>query len=300
MTARSASLLPVAALLLNALIWGLSWWPFRLLQGHGLHPLWSTALAYALGVVIALVWKPGTVRAFFRHPGLWGLALAAGLCNAGFNWAVTSGDVVRVVLLFYMMPVWSVLLAWPLLGEKPTLPALSRLSLALVGVVVVLKSPGSPWPLPRDGYDALALAAGVAFALTTISLRRLEAAPPQARALAMFGGGAVMAGGVALVGGSFGLATALPPPSAGWLLPVAGLGLALMLANISLQFGAARLRAGTTSLVMLSEVVFASLSAVALGAAQVDTRTLIGGGLIMAAVLLASWAEAEHHGASPP
>ncbi len=300
MPSRSASTLPVAALLLNACIWGLSWWPFRLLQSHGLHPLWSTALAYALGVVLALAWRPSTARAFRQHPGLWGLLLAAGLCNAGFNWAVTSGDVVRVVLLFYLMPVWSVLLAWPLLGEKPTPAALGRLAIALAGVVVVLKTPDSPWPLPRDGFDALALAAGVAFALTTISLRRLEKAPAPARALAMFGGGALMAGGVALAGNGHGLATALPAPDAAWLLPVAGLGLALMLANVSLQYGAARLRAGTTSLVMLSEVVFASLSSIALGAAQVDTRTLIGGGLIMLAVLLASWAEPDPHGAPPP
>ena len=37
--------------------------------------------------------------------------LAAGTTNATFNWAVTLGDVVRVVLLFYLMPLWAVLLA---------------------------------------------------------------------------------------------------------------------------------------------------------------------------------------------
>ena len=42
------------------------------------------------------------------------------MTNVGFNWAVTMGDVVRVVLLFYLMPLWAVLLAWPLLGERPT------------------------------------------------------------------------------------------------------------------------------------------------------------------------------------
>jgi len=42
---------------------------------------------------------------------------------------------------------------------------------------------------------------------------------------------------------------------------------------------------------MLSEVVFASLSAVALGAATLGPGTLLGGALIMAAVLMASWAQ---------
>jgi drug/metabolite transporter (DMT)-like permease len=45
---------------------------------------------------------------------VWALLAAAGLANAGINWAVTVGDVVRVVLLFYLMPAWVVLLAWRL------------------------------------------------------------------------------------------------------------------------------------------------------------------------------------------
>jgi hypothetical protein len=51
---------------------------------------------------------------------LWVLVLAAGTTNATFNWAVTIGDVVRVVLLFYLMPLWAVLLARLLLKERLT------------------------------------------------------------------------------------------------------------------------------------------------------------------------------------
>jgi drug/metabolite transporter (DMT)-like permease len=93
-------------------------------------------------------WRaPGRWRGFGRHPLLWLLLLSSGLTNVGFNWAVTVGDVVRVVLLFYLMPAWSVLLAWPLLGERPTGGALLRLVLALVGVVLVLQADhGRPGP----------------------------------------------------------------------------------------------------------------------------------------------------------
>ena len=41
--------LPVLALLFNAFVWGVSWWPFRFLHQHGLHPLWATALMYVPG-----------------------------------------------------------------------------------------------------------------------------------------------------------------------------------------------------------------------------------------------------------
>ena len=54
-----------------------------------------------------------------------------------------------------------------------------------------------------------------------------------------------------------------------------------------MQYGAARLPAQTTSLIMLSEVVFASVSAVLLGAAHPGAATWAGGALIMAAAFLA-------------
>jgi hypothetical protein len=115
--------------------------------------------------------RPRAWRGFLsRHPQLWLLAAAAGLTNVGFNWAVTVGDVVRVVLLFYLMPAWSVLLAWPMLGERPTAAAAARLLLALAGVLVVLKTPERPGPAARAA-DWLALLGGFSFALTNILLR---------------------------------------------------------------------------------------------------------------------------------
>jgi drug/metabolite transporter (DMT)-like permease len=60
----------------------------------------------------------------------------------------------------------------------------------------------------------------------------------------------------------------------------------MLLSNLSLQYGAARLPAATTSLVMLSEIVFATLSSVALGAAELTERKLWGGLLIVLAAVL--------------
>jgi drug/metabolite transporter (DMT)-like permease len=86
--------LAVAGLLLNAFVWGVSWWPFRQLESQGLHPLWSTALIYAVAVVCVLCWRPRAWQGLWHFPALWLLMLASGLTNVGFNWAVTTGDVV--------------------------------------------------------------------------------------------------------------------------------------------------------------------------------------------------------------
>ena len=181
---------PVLALIFNAFVWGVSWWPFRRLHEAGLHPLWATALMYALVLVGLLLVRPGVLRSALHHPALWLLALSAGLTNVAFNWAVTVGDVVRVVLLFYLMPAWSVLLAWRFLGERPTPLALLRIVLAFAGVALVLLPPGMSASRLLSNLsmaDALALAGGLFFALTNVTLRRLHTVPGGARMLAMFG-----------------------------------------------------------------------------------------------------------------
>jgi drug/metabolite transporter (DMT)-like permease len=282
-----ATALAVGALVCNAFVWGVSWWPFRELQAMGLHPLWSTALIYFFCLACISAWRPGAWRGFVQHPQLWWLAVAAGLTNVGFNWAVTVGDVVRVVLLFYLMPAWSVLLAWGLLGERPTRASLLRLLLAMAGVIIVLKEPGSPWPVPQGVADWLALMGGLSFAATNVMLRRLEYTPGASRMTAMFGGGAIMASGAALLGLQGGMVGA-PAWSSAWIPLALGLSLAFLVSNMALQYGAARLAAGTTAIVMLTEILFASVSAALMGAAEFGPRILFGGSLIVLAAALAA------------
>jgi drug/metabolite transporter (DMT)-like permease len=298
-------LLAVLALALNALVWGLSWWPLHQLHAHGLHPLWATAAVFALATLVLYFISPQAWRHFKQHPQLWWLMAASGLTNIGFNWAVTTGDVVRVVLLFYLMPTWALLLAWWMLGEHPTRGALMRLSLALVGVLLVLKTPESPWPLPQDLPDVLALLAGFSFALTNIWLLRLQHTPESSRMVAMFGGGAVMATVCAALATFAGVIPAVAMVSLNgfdestlqtlmtWAPYVVGLSLAFLVSNFTLQYGAARLSAHTTAMVMMSEVVFASVSSVALGASTLSWRIGLGGGMIVLAALLASQAHTD-------
>ncbi|HEY6511703.1 MAG TPA: DMT family transporter [Burkholderiaceae bacterium] len=281
----------VLALLFNALTWGLSWWPLRQLQALGMHPLWSTALTYALVTAVLALWRPSAVSDVLRTRSLWVLVLASGCTNAAFNWGVTVGDVVRVVLLFYLMPMWSVLLARWLLNERLHAEVLLRAILAVGGALVVLWPADGGWPLPRAAADWLGLIGGFAFALNNVMLRREARRDATSRALAMFAGGALISAVVALAGAGFGVAAPPAAAASSWLPWLLALAAWFMAANLSLQFGAARLRASTTAVVMVSEVVFASVSAVALGAATLQPHTVAGGLLIAAAALLAAWQE---------
>lgn len=283
-----APLWPVLALAFNAAVWGTSWWAFRQLQALGLHPLWATVLIYAVAAAAIIAVRPAALGLVLRTPQLWVLVFASGMTNAAFNWAIVIGDVVRVVLLFYLMPLWAVLLARLLLHEAFTGAAALRVLLALAGAAIVLWPAGGGWPLPHTLADALGIAGGFTFALNNVMLRRAAATPEEGRALAMFVGGVVVAGLLAATLASRGAVGWLPAPALVWLVATFVLSLLFLLSNLALQFGAARLPANVTAVVLLTEIVFATGSALALGGGTLTPQAMLGGALILAATLLAA------------
>jgi drug/metabolite transporter (DMT)-like permease len=143
------------------------------------------------------------------------------------------------------------------------------------------------WPWPSSALDYLALLGGASFALNNAMLKKLCYLPEADRMAGMFGGGMALTALAALAGAPSGLV--VWPQDAAWWPYALGLAVLLLASNLSLQFGAARLAASTTALVMLSEIVFATLSSVALGASELSARKLLGGLLIVLAAALAAW-----------
>ena len=281
---QRTTVLPILAIALNAMLWGLSWWPLHQLRDRGVHGLWATFLSYMLTVAVVLLWRPRTVVELAGNRWLWLLMVVSGITNACFNWAISTGDVVRVVLLLYLMPVWSVLLTWGLSGERPGLFTLLRIAVALVGVMLVLQPAENAWnqlvlPLPRSLPDVLALISGFAFACSNVLLNRLGkiAAPP--KILAMFSGCMLLSGVMAVTMSHLG----------SWYGFVVLAALQLMICNICLQYGAPRMSANTLALLMSLEVLFAAVSSAMLGVGTLDARVLFGGILVVGAALLEAY-----------
>lgn len=293
--------LPHLALVLNALVWGLSWWPLRELQAEGLHPLWSSSATYLLGAVVLLCAMPQVLAEFLKHKPLWLLALAAGTTMVGFNWGVSIGEVIRVVLLFYLMPIWSVLLARVVLKEAISLRAVLRVGLALAGAVLVLSPEGAlGFPVPSNMAEWLGLMGGAAFALNNIMLRHQAERTAQARLFAMFVGGVVAPTAVAIAlaavlgEGNTVVQWPVVPGSYG-LFVLLAFAVTLLVANYGLQYGASRLPANVTSVVMLSEVVFATLSAIVLTDEVLTLQVGIGGVMILLAAGLSALDDKSAH-----
>jgi drug/metabolite transporter (DMT)-like permease len=288
----------IAALLTNAMVWGLSWIAFRFLSERGVHSLWATSMMYGIVVIGIGVLLAYQLRATQTTPtqitkpwfALGALLLSAGVTNCAFNWAVTIGDVVRTVLLFYLMPIWTLLLARWFLKEPLHLSAWFRILLCLGGAMLVLTPPGQAFgiPLPKSLADALGLIGGIGFAATNVALRATSNAKAKASdvTLAMFCGGAVLPGLLALVLTLNGTINLPPAPQLEWIGAILVLATAFLFGNLALQYGASRLPASIIAAIMPSEVVFAAVSAAWLAGEALTPRLLMGGCLILSAAVL--------------
>ena len=132
-------ILPVLSLLLTASLWGLVWYPLRLLEGQGLSGLWVTLASYGAALALGLVWLWRSRSDWQYKPLVLGMMmLAVGWCNVAFVLAVLEGTVVRVLLLFYLSPLWALVLGWVLLKEHPGSSGLLVFVLAIAGAVTML------------------------------------------------------------------------------------------------------------------------------------------------------------------
>jgi drug/metabolite transporter (DMT)-like permease len=251
-----------------------------------------TAVISGVAFAVVFVAKPAATLEVLRNPSLRMVLLAAGLTNICFNTAVTLGDVLRVTLLFYLMPVWAALLAHFILGEPINRVQSVRLLVGLLGAMLVLWQPSMGVPIPASVSDWLGIAGGFFFALNNVSLRKAQHASDNARAQAMFMGGFVCSAALAVVLASMG-SIAWPSNMAAASLPGAALevgvwALLFLIANYGVQYGAARLPANLTALIMLSEIFIAGISSSLLGASNLRWQELVGGALILASPFL--WA----------
>ncbi len=289
-SASAPTLLPVFALMLGATSWGILWYPFRLMQAGGLPAPVATLLAYLASITIGLLMFPRAWREFRPHASwILGIALTAGLTNVAYLVAIMEAEVLRIVLLFYLAPLWTVPLARLILKEQLTLIGYATAALAMSGAIVMLWRPELGFPAPRNGHEWLGLAAGIAFALCNVLVKGAHQISPQAKSLAGAIGVAVVALPVALW---------LSPQPALWLRQAAPhalllgvIGAVLMSTSVTLQYGLSKLAANRAAVVLLFELVVAAVAAHYLANEVSRLQDWIGGAMIVAAGMLAAFWE---------
>jgi drug/metabolite transporter (DMT)-like permease len=282
--------LAITSLLVGALFWGMLWWPLKALDSLGVSG--SIVQVYAYGLA-ALLLLPFALRSFKQWRGQLSLlaiiTLMGGWANAALVTSLTDGSVVRVMLFFFLAPVWTILAARIFLGEAFTRLRFISLVLALAGLAVTLGGP-KLFATPLSVIDLLALSSGLAFALSNVDVRVGHHLTDSVRASAMIGGCAL----IALAFLSFGTR---PPqtPDIRQVGAMLALGLLWILPGTLISFyGVARLDAGRAAILLLGELVVAVSSAVWLGGEVLTLKEAVGGSLILAAAVLETLTESTN------
>lgn len=269
---------PVLSLLLGAAMWGLVWYPMRLLEHGGLNGVWLSTILYAAALVAAL---PFVLRAFSacrtQPLAMAVLALSGGWTNIAFVLAVLEGNVLRVMLLFYLSPLWAVTLGWLWLRERPSPIALAGLVVAMIGAAAMLWSPAMGLPWPQGRADWLALSAGLAFAISNVTVRKMCELSIAAKALSVWVG--VVAIGLGLIVG-----LQIPWPSVApdiWLgaLALGVCGITAM--TVLVQYGVTHMPVHRSAVIMLFELVVGAASQQWLTDETLSAAEWIGGALIV-------------------
>lgn len=129
--------------------------------------------ALALFVALKLMGRPLKLVA----PGA---TLAIGLAQVtGFmalsTWALVEGGPGKTAVLIFTMPIWTLLLAWPILGERIRGTQWLAATSTLTGLVLIIE----PWTMHSSLFSKfLGVMAALCWAVGTVLIKRLRARQP--------------------------------------------------------------------------------------------------------------------------
>lgn len=271
-------LLASACLLFAATLWGVFWYPLRWLDSQGVDGLWATLLIYIGTSVYFIPYFKKSYKDICKSPWLmFLLAIFAGWTNIAFFLAVIDGEVVRVLLLFYMSPIWATILAYFILNERLSPKNFLALVIALLGMLVML------WQVDADNQwvmqtsDWLALSSGMAFAVSNVLMRLAQNVSSRTKAIVGWYG--VLLVSTILI---FILGTPLGEVSVTTLSIAFIIGASMVVVmTLAVAYGVTHLPVQQSAVILLFEVVVGAVSAYLLVGETMMLRDWFGGALIL-------------------
>jgi drug/metabolite transporter (DMT)-like permease len=167
---------------LTAVMWGLNW-PVNKYVLAQVPPFTARAMTSVVGSLLFFAAATARRERLSVPPGQWRPLFVSALLN--FTCWITLAALALVwlqsseaVIIAYTMPIWTVLLALPILGERPRPAGLAGLALGVLGVAILIF--GQPlhasWAkLPGAGFG---FAGAVLFALGTVLGKRMPVRLP--------------------------------------------------------------------------------------------------------------------------
>lgn len=282
--------MPIAGILSGALVWGLIWYPYRVLQEAGVSGPLATLITYLLamlcgGFMLPRVWRD--LRSRNNAASGWWVVLlvfSAGWANFGYVLGMLQGEVMRVLLLFYLAPVWTILFSHYLLGERLNRYGYLIITLSLSGAFIMLWEPSLGVPLPQNSSEWLGLSAGMGFALSNVVSRRAVHLSAGVKSYSVLLGTVLLT--APLLWWQGGVDSRLLSAGAQVWSILALLGVALCGTSYVVQYALVYLPANRAIILFLFELVVAAASSYFLAGEVMQLQEWLGALLIVSASLL--------------
>jgi len=283
----SRSIFVCLAVCIAAGLWGLYWLPQRWLEQAGLTGGWGTIAQYLVSTALLIPW------AYYRfylgkQTGL-NLVLAGTLMGGGIVCYANSlllTDLIRTMLLFYMTPLWATLIELAILRQRPGWWRMVSLPLSLVGVSIVIGG-GTSIPVPSNAGDWLALTGGAVYAAGAVKVQtsRIDGIFPILFAFFFYGSLIALCQAVLLADNLGSM-----PSSDAWLSMAPWLLLLSVLffipTNAVISWAPTQISAGLFSILILSEIIFGTISAAFWANEKFGWHEVLGSVCIVTAGLL--------------
>jgi len=274
---------PTLAVILTGTLWGFYWVPVRQIAAGGLPGAWGTL---AIVAAATLVLTPFAIRGRAALVASSPIALAS-VALGGFAFVLYSvgflyGRVAIIVILFFLTPVWSTLIGWIFMGWQISRLRLFALLFGIAGLALMLGADGEI-PVPRGLGEWLGLASGFLWSVATTGIRVKATAGPGETAF-VFAAGATL--------GALILAPSLEPvpdlaamPNPAFLL-LSALGTGALwwgLSIAALMWAATQLEPARVGILLMTEVMIASVSAALIAGETLSMLEVAGGSLVIIA-----------------
>jgi len=276
--------LPVILLLFGSMLWGLTWIPLKYFDEQGIAGVSVVLIAYG---AVSLALLPLFVKQYAiwkkQQDYIWLIMFLGGFGNLAFATSLMYGDVVRVMVLFYLLPAWGVLGGRIFLKEHIDGKRWLAVGLALSGAFMVLGG-FQIFETSASWVDFFALASGFTLAMNNIAFRATPKLPDASKISAMFVGGFIMAVLFMIL-----LREPLPQGSVtNWAMVIAFGLFWILVATLSTQWAVTRLEVGRASIIIIMELLTAVVSAMWIGDETLNNWEMVGGLMIIVAAVLES------------
>lgn len=170
-------LVPALALAALSLIWGYTWVLGK--QGLEYAPPFAFAAQRCAGGALALLLALRLAGRSLALPPAGPMLAIALVQGTGFlalqTWALVEGGPGKTAVLIFTMPIWTLLLAWPLLGERVRGRQWIAAASTLGGLILIIE----PWSMHGSQLSKLlGILAALCWAVGTILVKRLRATRP--------------------------------------------------------------------------------------------------------------------------